>query len=70
MTATDISLFALKRHYYLALILFTKNVDIVVVYMWCKFFLQSSLALIHFIKNIKSIVVVIRNVESIVAVHK
>ena len=34
-TATDISLFALRRHYYLALILFTRNVEnIVIVYTW------------------------------------
>ena len=35
-TATDILLYALRRHYYLALILFTRNVEsIAVLYTWC-----------------------------------
>ena len=62
---TDISLFALLGSY-----IFYKKCG---KYRSCiyvsLFFLQSSVALLHFKRNVKSIVVVIRNVESFVVVY-
>ena len=64
-TTTDISLFALLGSY-----IFYKKCG---KYRSCiyvsLFFLQSSVALLHFKRNVKSIVVVIRNVESFVVVY-
>ena len=71
-TTTDISLFALRRHCYLALILFTRNVESIVVVniRGVSFFYKVFWFLyISYTRNVKSIAVVINNVESIVVIY-